>query len=123
MKKFKTGDVLTSEGDQQNELFVLISGRVGVFKGDMQVAEFTEKGTIIGEMSVILNHPRTATVKALENTIALAIKADLDELMEKYPDISKKIIRSLAQRLMNTTDNYFELAGIADLDDLEGGEL
>jgi len=53
MKIFKPGDVITREGAVDKELFILISGRIGVFKSEVKVAEFSEKGMVIGEMSII----------------------------------------------------------------------
>lgn len=110
MKKFKEGDVLTLEGSKDRTLYVLIKGSIGVFKGNIQITKFTEKGTIVGELSLILRQPRSATIKALEDTSVLEIKADIEELMRKYPDILKKIIHTMATRLSDITDDYWKLA-------------
>ncbi|OGU55025.1 MAG: hypothetical protein A2V66_07760 [Ignavibacteria bacterium RBG_13_36_8] len=115
MKLFRKGEILTKEGSKNQDLFILIDGKVGVFKGDVMVAEFTEEGTIIGEMSFILNRPRTATIKAVEDTNVIVLQADMYELMKRYPDIMKKIIKNLAERLMNLTDEYYQLAKEIDL--------
>lgn len=114
MKFFKKNDVVVSEGTEDNLIYILTKGKIGIFKGDVKIAEFTEKGTVVGEMSTILRTPRTATIKALEDTYLITIDADIDTLILKYPDISKKILQSLAKRLKNTTDDLWRLAEKVD---------
>ena len=92
---------------------------MGIYKGDVKVAEFKERGTIVGEMSVILDRPRTATIKAEEDTNVIDLNTDLDELIKSYPAITKDIIRSLAERLMNTTDEYWHLAEKVNIDEVK----
>ena len=117
MKLYKEGQILTHEGSTSQELFILVDGVVGIFKGEVKVAEFRQKGTILGEMSVILKKPRTATIRALKDTYTIVLQADLDELMKKFPDIVKKIMINLADRLMNTTEEYWQLAVKVQIDE------
>ena len=117
MKTFKKGSYLSTEGSEDNVIFVLLSGKIGVYKNDIQVSEISEKGSIVGEMSVILNEPRTASLLAEEDTKVIEISADLDELFERYPDITKNILISFAKRLKKTTDDYFHLADSIEVDD------
>jgi CRP-like cAMP-binding protein len=117
MKFFKAGETLIQEGSNDNDLFILFNGSLGIYKGDVMVAKFKERGTIVGEMSTILDRPRTATIKALEDSNVIDLKTDLDELIKSYPAITKDIIRSLANRLMNTTDEFFHLADKVKIDD------
>lgn len=115
MKLFQKGEVITREGDTDNEILILVDGTVGIFKGDLKIAEFKDEGTILGEMSLILDRPRTATIKALTDAHLITLSADLYELMKRYPDILKKIIKNLAERLMKLTDEYHELAVKIDI--------
>ncbi|KAB2842954.1 MAG: cyclic nucleotide-binding domain-containing protein [Melioribacteraceae bacterium] len=110
MNFFKKNDIVVNEGSEDNLIYILTKGKIGIFKGDVKIAEFSEKGTVVGEMSTILKTPRTATIKALEDTYLITIDADLDTLILKYPDISKKILQSLAKRLKNTTNDLWKLA-------------
>jgi CRP/FNR family cyclic AMP-dependent transcriptional regulator len=72
--RFEKGAVIAAEGAVAFGWYVLLSGRVGVFKGKLQVAEFSERGVIFGELSGILSTPRTATLKALTNAEVLNIQ-------------------------------------------------
>ena len=110
MNFFKKNEIIVKEGADDNLIYILTKGKVGVFKGEIKVAEFSQKGTVVGEMSTILRSPRTATIKAMEDTYLITIDADIDTLITKYPDISKKILVSLAKRLRNTTDDLWKLA-------------
>ncbi len=110
MQHFPKGFVLTREGNLDHSLFILISGKIGVFKGDIKIAEFSTKGTILGEMSIILKEARTATLKVLEDCHIVVIKADLKELVEKHPEIAQKIMKNLAERLNKTTKDFWKLS-------------
>ncbi len=61
-------------------------------------------------MSVILKTPRTATIRAMEDTILLILKSDFDMLMKTNPDVVKKIIKSLAERLKDMTEEFYHLS-------------
>lgn len=121
MKLYKKGDVLVNEGDISKEIFILFSGKIGVYKGDIKICQYNKKGIIIGEMSAILGEPRTASLRALENSTVGVISSNIDSLIEKYPEIAKKILINLAERLKQTTKDYWILANEAELKNLEKG--
>ncbi|MBD3410254.1 MAG: cyclic nucleotide-binding domain-containing protein [Ignavibacteriales bacterium] len=106
MEVFGKGEDLAREGDSTFEIFVLMKGKIGIYKGNVKVAEFDQKGIIFGEMGAILGEPRTATMKAEDTSSVLVIEGDLDKLMDNYPDIAKKIMINLASRLKNITEDY-----------------
>ena len=56
--------LLIREGETTGRLYVLLSGRLDVLKGETVVATVTQPGAILGEMSVLLGQPHTATVRA-----------------------------------------------------------
>ncbi|GAB1441197.1 hypothetical protein MASR2M39_00310 [Ignavibacteriales bacterium] len=122
MKIFKPGDVITREGAVDKELFILISGKIGVFKSDVKVAEFSEKGMVIGEMSIILEGERTASLIAEEESVVLNLNLPMDKLIEKYPDLVKKMLVNLAERLQVLTQEYYVLAKGISPDQMNNGE-
>jgi CRP/FNR family cyclic AMP-dependent transcriptional regulator len=61
---FAAGTILLSEGETSGQLYILAEGSVEVLRGDTQVAIVGEPGAVFGEMSVLLNRPHTATVRA-----------------------------------------------------------
>ena len=62
-----TGTEVLHEGGRTGHLFLLIEGRLEVVKGDTVVATMTEPGAVVGEMSVLLDTPHTATVRAAKD--------------------------------------------------------
>lgn len=111
MKQYKKGETIVSEGDRGREILTLVSGRVGIFKNGSKIREFSEAGTILGELSVILNRPRTASLIAMEDTSVMPLAKSLDELFEKYPDIIKKMLVNMAERLADSTDMHYLTKG------------
>ncbi len=110
MRFFKKDQVVATEGIKESRLFILVDGRVGIFKGNLKVAEFSDAGTIFGEMSIILKQPRTASIKALEDSNIIIFEATIEELIRSFPDISLKIMKNLAERLTTTTKDYWKLS-------------
>ena len=98
---------IAAEGSTGIGWYVLLSGRVAVFKSKLKIAEFGQRGTVFGEISSILKKPRTATLVALEPTEVIHINAELDELIAKHPDVARKIIVNLAERLAKTTGDLW----------------
>jgi CRP/FNR family transcriptional regulator, cyclic AMP receptor protein len=105
IQEYAEKQVIAREGDLEVGWYVLLKGRVGVFKHDRNVAEFSQRGVVFGELSGILNTPRTATLIALEPTKVIHFKTSLDNIIDHYPKMTKQIIINLAERLAKTTDN------------------
>ena len=103
-RSFGAGEDLIVEGDQGKEAIFVYAGRVGVYKrladGERKLVEL-EEGSLIGEMAHILDEARTATVRAETEVTALVLPpAMLEELMRYSAPLSRRIIASLAERLM-----------------------
>jgi len=96
------------EGAHDKGIFMLKSGKIGILKGDELVAEIAEPGTLFGEMSLILDQPRSATVKALTICVVEIYLVGLDGLIEEHPRMAKFILRTLAKRLDETTDRLHD---------------
>jgi membrane protein len=103
-RTYASGETLISEGDTTREAFFIYAGKAAVFKqfGEtekrlMQIDE----GNLLGEMAYLLNEPRTASVRAETELTALVLPpAMLEELMHYSAPFSRRIIDSLATRLM-----------------------
>jgi len=104
---FQKDEIINKEGDMSFDWYVLVKGRVGVYKGDMKMNEFSERGVIFGELSGLLARPRTATMKALEESEVMVVESSIDEVIRNHPDIANKILISLAERLAKTTDEMW----------------
>jgi CRP-like cAMP-binding protein len=75
-----------------------------VVKGDTVVATLTEPGAVLGEMSVLLDQPHTATVRAAHDSVIYEID-DAASFLRKQPAVALIIARMLAQRL-NVANTY-----------------
>lgn len=112
-RSFPASAIVAHEGEVGGGWYVLLSGRVGVFKRDTLITEFTTRGMILGELSSILGHPRTANLVALEETTLLHVDLDLDELIALHPKVVRTLVVSLAQRLEKTTEALTALQRLA----------
>ena len=97
------GTEVLHEGGRTGHLYVLIEGRLEVVKGDTVVATLTEPGAVLGEMSVLLDAPHTATVRAAQDSVVYEID-DAASFMRQQPAVALIIARMLAQRL-NVADD------------------
>src|SRR5690606_615407 len=107
-KTFKPGDVLLREGGQDGRLYVLIDGQVEVLRKDTQVSYIDEPGSIFGEMSLLLDMPYSATVKALSDTRAYVID-DAMKFLQSDAEIAIYVASLLARRLYYTTSYLVDL--------------
>ena len=101
---YAPGEILIQEGDTAQEAYFLYAGEVSVFKrfpeGEKHLTDMGE-GNLMGEMAYLLNESRTATIRAKTEVTALVLPpAMLEELMRYSAPLSRRIIASLAQRLM-----------------------
>ncbi len=108
LEHFPPGAVLMSEGTRSGRLFVLVEGRVEILRGETPVAVVSEPGSLFGEMSVLLDAPHTATVRALTPTIARA-PADAAAFLRVHPEVAFFLARLLAQRLNAATTYLVDL--------------
>jgi CRP-like cAMP-binding protein len=98
------GTTFIHEGDITGHLFVLIEGRLEVVKGDTVVASIAEPGAVVGEMSVLLDQPHTATVRAAADSTIYEFD-DAASFLNKQPAVALLIAQLLAQRL-NVATTY-----------------
>ncbi|QOZ56525.1 Crp/Fnr family transcriptional regulator [Bradyrhizobium sp. CCBAU 53338] len=103
-RRIAAGTDLVTEGGASGHLYVLMDGKLEVLKGEMIVATVTEPGAVLGEMSVLLGVPHTATVRACTNTVIYEFE-DAASLLKQQPELALLLARMLAQRL-NAANTY-----------------
>ena len=104
---FQTGQALFSHGDEGDAAYIIVDGEADILvdtpSGPLTVAK-VGKNEIVGEIAILCDVPRTATVKATEQLETLKISKELFfRLIKEFPDISIEIMRELAERLERTT--------------------
>ncbi len=93
------GDTVFREGDKGDLMYVLLDGNVDIVVGDV-VVETAERGAIFGEMALIDNSPRSATVIAKTQCHVVGINPKRFQFMvQQTPNFSIQVMRVLVDRL------------------------
>ena len=125
MIEYPRGSIICEENSIGEEMYILQTGAIDVEIGGNKVATIDKKGTVIGEMALLLNEKRTATLRAKNNAVITVIKKkELKEICEKQGDLLKNVTYSLAQK------HYYNIIKINTVNkslidqtlDSEGGE-
>lgn len=103
---------LFHQGDPADAAFVILSGQASVLvdspQGPIQVAEINGND-IVGEIAILCDVTRTATVKAVTEVDALRIsKENFLRMLTNSPEMTIEVIRVLADRLSKTTQELSE---------------
>jgi CRP/FNR family cyclic AMP-dependent transcriptional regulator len=120
----ETGHVVVQEGGAGGDLWVLISGSLQVFKGDVIVNTISNPGAVIGEIAVLLGEGYGATVVATEPS-RFRYAADGRAHLFGDPAVARLLAVSLAERLNVVTsyladlkDQYADEPGLAMVSDV-----
>jgi CRP-like cAMP-binding protein len=102
-RSYEAGEEIVVEGSTGLGLFVITGGRVEVSRGsgdDKVVFAELGNGDLLGEMSLVDDQPRSATVRTLEPTTCLLItRGSFQSLVDREPEIAWCIVPVLAGRL------------------------
>ena len=109
MQVFPSGGVLMRQGEPGDRLHVVLRGQVRVERESIDptplVLAILGPGELVGEMGVLDSAPRSATVTATEETQTLELGAELlAQTILLYPEVTMPLLRTLSQRLRNTSD-------------------
>lgn len=100
---YQEGDVMLAQGEQSDNLFVVLSGTVSVSQQEksgevIQIAELT-CGDLFGEISMIQRCPTTATVTAATRSVVLYLtRGDFDANIAKFPEVLSHVYEMAIQR-------------------------
>ena len=96
------GMELIAQGGRTGQLYVLRDGELEVLRDGTHIATIKTPGSVIGEMSVLLDAPQTATVRAV-TAVDFFVIDNAIEVLRSHPDWLLQIARLLAQRVKETT--------------------
>ncbi|WP_210485568.1 Crp/Fnr family transcriptional regulator [Microvirga antarctica] len=104
-----------SQGDTSDSAYVILDGRADVLlttpTGEIKVAEL-ESNALVGEMGILSDTPRSATIVASEPTTALRIDRRVFlELLAQFPQMALAVMRELAKRLEQTNAKLVAKSG------------
>jgi len=110
---YKPGQVLFKQGESGDAAFIVLKGTADVLinanNGPLRVASLAEN-EIIGEIAILCDIPRTATVEAATELTTLKITADLFfRMIMDFPEMGVEVMRVLAHRLEQTTAQLREV--------------
>jgi serine phosphatase RsbU (regulator of sigma subunit) len=102
-KTFRPGEIILAEGSTGREMYLVVEGLVEVVKGDGTDELLLGKrgpGDLFGEMALIEDRPRFATVRALEPTRLLVLsEPGMREALSRQPELLYATVRMLSARL------------------------
>lgn len=136
-KHYRINEHICQEGQMGDTMFLVLEGQVSIWKnmgwGQRELKKMGS-GEVFGEMALISEGPRSASVTALEETHCLQLgKADFEKLLDQDPSFARQVLKILSERLKNSDDQaardlvsaqralIFSLADLADSRDPETG--
>lgn len=118
LETFADNTTLSAEGDRGHQICVVLEGTVDVRKesitGNQQVSAKFGRGSILGEMSIIDEYPRSANSRVSANSkLLLLSKENFERLSAELPHLAmrflREITRILAHRLRHTSGRFGDI--------------
>ena len=92
-------EVLFNQGDDGSKAYMIVSGRLSVEVDDNEIGYMSD-GEVFGELALLLNQKRSATVKSIKSTELIEISKDgLDSILNSASDVVKEMIIKLCEEL------------------------
>ena len=108
-QSLEPGTVLFREGDPVGPMFVVLEGSARVIVAG-HVVEMAGPGTLLGEIALIDDLPRTATIVAIERCRVLPIgRPEFDLLVREKPEFARHVMKVLVQRLRRMNELFSEM--------------
>ena len=114
-RSYKAGQTLVKQGDSGVGLYMIVSGKVKILKetinGETLEIAVQGPGDFFGEMTVLDNAPRSASVIAIENTECLLLTSwDFRARLEVHPEIALDILPIVVKRFRETNEKLVSLS-------------
>jgi len=114
-RRFPKHKTIVEEGLPGDYMYIIREGRVSVSKlsddGREKILEFLEAGDFFGEMSLLDNSPRSASVRALVEVRVLALsRSDFLNVLHGSPDLAMAVIQELTRRLRQVDEQASSLS-------------
>ena len=120
-QRLQPSQMLFCENDPGDAFYIILSGSVEVFveKINKHLSNLTA-GQFLGELSLMLGIPRTASVRALENTTLFVINKDgFQKLLKEQPELSAQIVQELAKNQEELAQRQQQLRALGLVDEIE----
>ncbi len=118
-RTYPKNTIIINEGDHTSSLYVILSGKLKVFVSDDSGKELILNihgpGEYIGELSVLDDQPRSASVVTLEKSKLLVMSKDqFRDCIKQHPDLAINLLRQIAARTRALTQTLRDMA-LADV--------
>jgi CRP/FNR family transcriptional regulator, cyclic AMP receptor protein len=104
----REGETLLTQGEKTDSLYFLLKGDVLIIRDDMEIASSSEKGSVYGEMSLMLGNAHSATVKCLKDSQFYQIENPLN-FLTSHTEVILHIAQILSQRLYNVNSYLIDI--------------
>ena len=91
IRQYEDGEQIIQEGDYDPWLYFLLSGQIRVSKQNVNISHIDKKGEIFGEMRVIDDERRSASVHAVGKTVCLAVDTSAKKRMSSSDDQDERV--------------------------------
>lgn len=96
---FRAGKELIREGGAGREFFILLEGSAEVTRGGKKL-DTCKAGDFFGEIALVCDRPRVATVTTLEPSVALVVtERHFRRLVKESPEMALKVLQAVGERL------------------------
>jgi CRP/FNR family cyclic AMP-dependent transcriptional regulator len=114
-RSYPKNTIILSEGDSSDSLYLILSGKVKVFLNDESgkeaIINYQEAGEYFGELSLIDESKRSASIMTVERThLAVITKQAFYQIMNDNPGIAIHLLKDLVQRIRDLTEEVKSLA-------------
>ncbi len=111
VRNYKKGEIVFRENEATgNDLYIIQSGEIGVYKNSIRLGKRFGRGAFLGTTSCLLKTPRIATAVAMTDAVLLKIKEkDVQTFFAKNPQMAIKLSSVLAQRVSQLTQKYVDV--------------
>jgi len=107
-RSFAPGELIIEQGAPFGAILVVVEGRIGVERDGVLLAVMETPGSILGDMSTVLERPSTATLRAMTSCTVLCAD-DGAEYLRSRPDVLFDVAAALATRLDNLTGHLTDV--------------
>ena len=125
LKKYGTDEIIFHQGDPGHEMFILLKGRVRLLAHSTDGTDIpfmdVNAGDFFGEMSLLENAPRSATVQALDDCMVIVInETNFESIIAQQPALALRIMKGMSKRIRQINEELAQLKG--EINSEEGSE-
>lgn len=119
LKRYETDEVFFDQGDPGHEMFILLKGKAVVsiksVDGFSVPLNDIEAGDFFGEMSLLENLPRSATIQAMEECLVIVItEENFEQIIAEQPNLAFRIMKGMSKRLRHLNEEIEQLKKISE---------